>query len=156
LARCYWIALAPCKQAAFAADCAAAGKAPARSLQNDPYAALNFALSPEAAASATFWQSAESALRLLGSSAALLLTALSHPCLAAAATAEFVPPPELLDVLEPPDVLDPPELPDPPELLDDVPDPPDAELELLLLPQPATSAPPSAATVTMRHSFLTM
>ena len=61
---------------------------------------MNFALSPVAAASATFRQSAESALRLLESSAGLLATALSHPCFAAAATAELVPlPPELeLDV----------------------------------------------------------
>jgi hypothetical protein len=116
---------------------------------------LNFALSPVAAASATFWQSEESVLRLLGSSAGLLLTALSHPCFAAAATAEFVPPPELLELVELPallgvlvagvldeDVLDA-------AVLDA------AVLELLLLlPQPATNAPPTARIATTENSLL--
>jgi hypothetical protein len=92
---------------------------------------------------------------LLESSAGLLATALSHPCFAAAATAELVPPPpelELdvevlaaavlvaggLDV----DVLDAGGL--------DA-----AVLELLLLlPQPATSAPPTARTATTENSLL--
>jgi hypothetical protein len=108
-------------------------------------------LSPEAAASATFWQSAESALRLLGSSAGLLLTALSHPCFAAAATAEFVlPPPELPELVELPELLG---VLVAGVLADDVLDAAVLEL-LLLLPQPATSAPPTARVATTENSLL--
>jgi hypothetical protein len=118
---------------------------------------LNFALSPEAAAWATFWQSVESWLFLLESSAGLLLIALSHPCFAAAATAGFAP--ELLELVELPellavlvagglavDVLDAGGL--------------DAAvlelllLLLLLLPHPATSAPPTARIATTENSLL--
>jgi hypothetical protein len=114
---------------------------------------LNFPLSPEAAALATFWQSADSVLRLLGSSAGLLLTALSHPCFAAAAAAEFVPPPELLALVE---------LPELPALLDVVAGGAAADdvlvddvvVELLLLPQPAMSAPPTARIATTENSLL--
>jgi hypothetical protein len=106
-------------------------------------------LSPDAAALATFWQSAESALRLLGSSAGLVLIALSHACFAAAATLEFAaPPPELLELVELPELLG---VLVAGVLADDV---LGAAVLELLLPQPATSAPPTARTATAENSLL--
>ncbi len=120
---------------------------------------MNFDLSPVAAASATFWQSAESALRLLGSSAGLLLTAVSHPCFAAAATAEFaLLPPELLELVELPELLA--VLVAGGALAVDVLDAGGLDaavlelLLLLLLPQPATSAPPTTRIATTENSLL--
>lgn len=122
---------------------------------------MNFALSPVAAAAARFWQSEDSALFLLAASSGLPLIALSHPCFAAEATAEFVPaPPEPLELVELPELL---VLLVAGALTDDVLDagaPADdvfdaAELELLL-PQPATSAPPTARSATTENSLLTI
>jgi hypothetical protein len=93
--------------------------------------------SPEPAASATFWQSAVSALRELAAIAGLLLIAVKQPCFAAWAAAEFVlPPPELLelgvDVL-----LAAPELELGLDLL----------LLLLLLPHPVTTTLPATTSI---------
>ena len=105
---------------------------------------MNLALSPEAAASATFWHSVESWLRLLAAIAALVLIELSHPCFAAWAAAELVlAPPELelgVDVL-----LVAPEL----ELGVDV-------LLLLLLPQPATTTLPATTSDSRTMIFVRM
>jgi hypothetical protein len=102
------------------------------------------ALLPDAAASATFWQSAESLLRSLAASVELLLTALSHPCFAAWATADVAPP--VPAVVEPGAVvlLVAPVLGAALELVVGV----DVLLFLLLLPHPATVAVRAATTHT--------
>ena len=152
------MAFALWSQAAFAAACATVGSAAARSPQYVVYAALNFDRLPVAAAAATFWQSAERALRLLGLIAGLFLIPASQPCFAAAAAAEFPPPalalllPPELDVLV--DELPPPELDFDVEVL---------LLELvvfalllfeLLLPQPATKTLPAATSASTMTNLL--
>lgn len=99
---------------------------------------MNFALSPEAAASATFWHSAESSLRLLAEIAGLFLIPASHPCFAAWAAAEFVLVPLELELGV--ELL---------ELAVDV-------LLLLLLPQPVTAIPPATTSTNSTMTVIRM
>jgi hypothetical protein len=102
---------------------------------------------------------------LLGSSAGLLDTALSHPCFAAAATEEFVLPPAELEVLPAvelelgAEVLPPVEL----ELCAEVLLPAALELGvelllllLLLLPQPVSTALPVTTSANKTMTFVRM
>ncbi len=113
------------------------------------------ALSPEAAAAATFWQSFASSLRLLAAIAGLFVIPASHPCFAAAAAEFVLPAPEM--ELGDEVLLEPPKL----ELGDEVVLEPPAlglavDVLLLLLPHPVTTALPATTSTNKTMTFALM